>query len=174
MLGWDTVERILTEYYRAYAFKHPGPRDFFATASTVSGRDLSSFFDAMAGHATRFDYAVARVERQPIASGAIDSVVLIRRMGDGVFPLDVRVTFSDGAAVVEHWDGASPWHALRYRRAADVTAVDVDPDGLLLLDVNTTNNSWRRDAHGTAAAFKWATRWLTWAQHLLLTYAFFS
>jgi hypothetical protein len=45
---------------------------------------------------------------------------------------------------------------------------------VLVLDVNTTNNTWRRDAHAADAAVKWATRWFAWAQHLLLTYAFFS
>jgi hypothetical protein len=98
----------------------------------------------------------------------------VNRLGDGVFPIDVRVTFDDGASVVERWDGRDRWHAFHYRRAARVSTVEVDPNRVLLLDVNYTNNSWTARPHAAAAARKWSLRWLTWLEELLITDSFFS
>ena len=53
-----------------------------------------------------------------------------------------------------------------------VTRVEVDPDRVLMLDVNYTNNSWTAHPVARQAATRWGLRWLTWAQELLLTYAF--
>ena len=66
----------------------------------------------------------------------------MRRLGDGVFPVDVRTTFDDGSSVTERWDGRDRWHAFRYRRGARVRTVEVDPERVLTLDLNYTNNSW--------------------------------
>ena len=45
LIGWDTLQRIMSTYFARYEFKHPGPEDFFAVANEVSGRDLTWFFD---------------------------------------------------------------------------------------------------------------------------------
>ena len=43
-----------------------------------------------------------------------------------------------------------------------MTKVEVDPDRVLLLDLNYTNNSWSAQPRAPEAATKWALRWLTW------------
>jgi hypothetical protein len=43
-----------------------------------------------------------------------------------------------------------------------------------MLDVLRTNNSWTARPQGARAADKWSLRWLSWFQHVLLTYAFFA
>ena len=40
--------------------------------------------------------------------------------------------------------------------------------------VNYTNNSWTAEPRAAEASQKWALRWLTWVQELLLTYAAFA
>jgi hypothetical protein len=121
-----------------------------------------------------FDYGVAQVTSSTAGSGGIDSSVVIRRYGDGIFPISVRVTFGDGSTVLEPWDGRDPWHAFTYRKPVGVTTVEVDPDRVLLLDVNVTNNSWTSQPKAEAAARKWSVRWLTWVEELLLSYAYFT
>jgi hypothetical protein len=173
VVGWPSMARRLAAYQARGRFTHAQPADFSATVSEAGGA-LPVPVERANATPSVFDYAVAAVDQLPLETGAIDSTILIRRNADGVWPIDVRVSFTDGSSVVEHWDGEAPSRMLRYRRGAAVRAVDVDPDRVLLLDVNTTNNTWRRDAHAADAAVKWATRWFAWAQHLLLTYAFFS
>ena len=58
MLGWDTLQRILSTYFSRWAFKHPKPEDFFAVANEVSGRDLTWFFDQVYRSSNVFDYGV--------------------------------------------------------------------------------------------------------------------
>jgi hypothetical protein len=51
--------------------------------------------------------------------------------------------------------------------------VQVDPDHVLLLDVNYTNNSATMTPKAGSAARKWSLTWLVWLQDHLLTYGFF-
>jgi hypothetical protein len=101
-------------------------------------------------------------------------VVVVRRYGDGVFPVATRVTFTDGSKIDQPWDGRDRWRAFRMSHAARIATVAVDPDRILLLDVRHTTNSWTATPRAEDASKKWAMRWLTWVQELLLTYAFFA
>jgi hypothetical protein len=173
-LGWDTLRRILATYFQRTAFSHPSPDEFFAIANEMSGQDLTWFFDAVYRSNAVFDYAVGGVTVLPARTGAeAEQIVLVRRIGDGVFPVDVRVTFSDGTERRERWDGRDPWREFRYHSAARVRAVDLDPDRVLLLDINVTNNTWLAEPRAANAARRWSARWLTWLQEVLLTYAAF-
>lgn len=173
MLGWDTTRQILATHFARGAFRHPAPAEFFAIANEVSGRDLGWFFDAVHRSNAVFDYAVEQVT--PARSGdGYDNLVAVRRLGNGVFPVDVKTTFADGTSVVEHWDGAATWKAFDYRRPAPVTTVEVDPGRILLLDINRTNNSWTARPQTGLAVKRWVLRWVTWAEEVLLSYAFFA
>jgi hypothetical protein len=191
-LGWPLVQKILATHFARGGLRHPAPDEFFAIATEVSGQDLTWFFDAMHRSAAVFDYGVAQVTSTPASGRGFTgdgaarqfspgrerddflNVVIVRRLGDGVFPIDVRVTFDDGSSVTERWDGRDPWHAFRYRKASRVSTVEVDPNRVLLLDVNYTNNSWTARPQAAEAAHKWSLRWLTWFQEVLQTYGFFS
>ena len=172
LIGWPATQKVLATHFQRGAFRHPTPEEFFAIASEVSGRDLSWFFDAVHRGSATFDYAAG-----PVASTDQDgkqlTTVTVRRLGDGVFPVSVRVT-SGGTVRQFDWDGRDRWTTFEFVDAEPVTRVEVDPDRVLLLDVNFTNNSWTSRPRGADAAAKWAWRWLTWAQELMLTYAFVS
>ena len=58
MLGWETLQRILSTYFARWAFRHPKPDDFFAVVNEVSGRDLTWFFDQVHRSSNVFDYGV--------------------------------------------------------------------------------------------------------------------
>jgi hypothetical protein len=165
MLGWQTTQKILSTYFERWAFKHPAPQDFFAVANEVSGQDLTWFFDAVHRSSATFDYAVAQVGADTVA---------LRRIGDGVFPVDTRITYSDGAVTIAHWNGVERWKVLNLRGHAKIETVEIDPDHVLLLDVNRTNNSWTARPDTGIAVKRWSLRWVTWAEELLLTYGFFS
>jgi hypothetical protein len=173
LIGWESMQRVLRTFYERTAFTHPTPDVFFAVAEEVSGQDLDWFFDTVHHQANTFDYAVGEVRSLVTDGGAFDNDIVVKRLGSGTFPIDVRVSFENGDSVTERWDGREPWHALRYRRASRVTRVEVDPGQILRLDLEQTNNSWTSEPRAAAAAGKWTARWWTWLQHQLLTYAFF-
>ena len=166
MLGWETVQRILSTYFHRYAFKHPGPEDFFAVANEVSGQDLTWFFDQVHRSSNVFDYSVEVVR----AEGR--TTVVARRLGEATFPVDVVARFDNGDEQQWKWDGRDRWKAFEAGGATLVSA-EVDPDRILLLDINRTNNSWSATPAAPAAARKWSLAWLIWLQDHLLTYGFF-
>lgn len=175
LLGWPTMQEILRTFVREQrSVRRTTPAAFVTTASAVSGRDLTWFINAVYTSAARFDYAVSTVSTQPTVAGSFDTTVAVERRGDGVFPVDVRVSFEDGATVTERWDGRDPRHVFHYRRASRVVTVHVDPDRILTLDVDAVNNSWTATPRADDASRRWATRWLAWFENLLLTYAFFA
>ena len=193
LLGWDTLQKILNVYFSRWAFKHPKPEDFFAVANEVSGRDLTWFFDQVYRSSNVFDYGVDTFtsERAPAlgysgdggqrrfvssdsTSGPYRTTVAARRYGEAIFPVDIRVVFENGEDVRWQWDGRDRWKLFEIERPVRARSVQVDPDRVLLLDVNYTNNSavlTTDTAH--AAARKWSLAWLIWLQDHLLTYGFF-
>jgi hypothetical protein len=172
-VGQDTMQRIMATHFARGAFRHPTPDEFFAIASEVSGRDLAWFFDATVRSRAAFDYAVSQVTQTPSSEG-FESVVVVRRLQEGIFPVTIKRTYEDGSSDVEAWDGQAPWKAFTYRGPSRVAKVEIDPDRVLMLDVNYTNNSWTARPYAPLAARKWSWRWMTWVQEVMLTYGFFS
>jgi hypothetical protein len=193
-LGWDLWREVLATYTTRFWFKQPTPQDFFEVVNEVSGQDLTWFFDEVYRGSALFDYAVDRVTSAPIraargygegpdavwgAGGAatpaeFESVVDIRRWGEAVFPVEIRITFDDGRVVEEQWDGRDLWTRFRYRTVAPVRTVEVDPRRVLVLDVNSTNNTWTRSPSSSDAAVKWTAKWMIWLQSVLEFAVFFA
>ena len=167
MLGWDTVRRILSTYFQRYAFKHPKPEDFFAVANEVSGRDLTWFFDQVHRSSNVFDYAIE------LHTAEDHPAVVVRRLGEAVFPVDVLVRFENGEEQRWTWDGRDRWKMFEPKTTSPVRSAEVDPNHVLLLDVDRTNNSVSTRPAARVAATKWSLAWLIWLQDQLMTYGFF-
>ncbi len=174
LLGWDTLQSIMATYFQRWAFRHPTPEDFFAVANEVSGRDLTWFFDEAVRGSHVFDYGIQLLRSEHDRErDQHDTVVAVRRYGEAIFPVDVLVTFEDGSTARERWDGRDRWTMYRYTRAAKAKQAVVDPDRVLLLDLNYTNNSRTLVPRAGEASRKWMLTWVAWAQDLLMTYGFF-
>jgi hypothetical protein len=172
-LGWPTLQRMLATHFDTWKFRHPKPDDFFAIASTVAGRDLTPFFDQVYRSSNAFDYGIQALTSVSEGDGYYTTVVA-RRYGEGIFPVDVLVTFGNGEQVLEHWGGDERWRLFTYNRAARAVSAQVDPKRILLLDVNYTNNSRTLAPSGAAAATKWSIKWMVWLQDGLLSWSFFA
>jgi hypothetical protein len=192
MLGWETLQKILSTYFARQAFRHPTPADFFAVANEVSGRDLTPFFDQVYRSNAVVDYSLGTLTSERIAdrgyfgnTGQLTysanqrsgdqyrTTVIVRRLGDAVLPVDVRVVFENGEDARWAWDGRETWKMFQIDRSVRAVSAQVDPERVLLLDVNYTNNSLSLAPKAAAAARKWSLTWLVWLQDHLLTYGFF-
>ena len=171
-LGWPTLQRVMSTYFQRYAFRHPKPDDFFAVANEVSGQDLTWYFDQVYRGSQTFDYGVDQFRSEAVGS-TFHTTVATRRYGDGVFPVDVQVTYEDGQQSRWTWDGRDRWKLFQADGASRAVSVEVDPRRVLVLDVNRTNNSATLKPEGARAARKWSLRWMVWLQDQLLTYGFF-
>ena len=168
-LGWPALQRILSTHFSRSAFTLPTPADFVATANAVSGRDLGGFFDQVYRSSNVFDYGVQDI-RSERDGEQYRATVVARRYGEATFPVDLLVTFAGGERVTEHWDGQERWKLYVYDRRAPIVSAQIDPNRVLLLDVNYTNNSKTMEPQGAKAATKWSMTWMLWLQDGLLSW----
>jgi hypothetical protein len=194
MVGWDTLQRIMSVYFTRWAFKHPQPADFFAVVNEVSGQDLTWFFDQVYRSPATFDYGIDQLTSEPPVDRGVfgegtgrafksgepaatpdryRTTVVVRRHGNGTFPVDVRVVFENNQETRWRWDGRDRWKAFEVEHPSRAKYAQVDPDRVLLLDLSVTNNSMAVDPASRRAARKWSLVWLIWLQDHLLTYGFF-
>lgn len=169
-LGWPAMQRIMSAHFARWRFKHPKPADFFSVASEVAGRDLTPFFDQVYRSSNVFDYGVQELQSERDGDRYHTSVV-VRRHGEAIFPVEVDVVFKNGERATEQWDGTDRWKLYTYDRPSQALSAQVDPNRVLLLDANYTNNSMTLEPRGGAAAMKWSLAWMVWLQECLLSWA---
>jgi len=191
-IGWPRLRRGLSLFFARSQFTHPRPDDLFAALNEGAGRDLTWYFDQVYRSSNTFDYAVSQLTTtaagprgwvtssgaRRFADGSASqatwrSEVVVQRLGEAVFPVDVLVRFADGSTARERWDGRDRWKLFTYDRASAAVWAEVDPNQVLLLDVNRTNNSRTLEPLGPKASRQWAGRWWLWLQDLVITYGFF-
>jgi len=171
-LGWPALQKIMSTHFERWKFKHPKPADFFDVTTEVLGRNIGWYFDQVYRSSDVFDYGVQDLKSSR-ENDQYRTTVVVRRYGEATFPVDVLVTFTNGERAAEHWDGKDRWTLYTYDRPAQALSAEVDPNRVLLLDVNLTNNSRTLEPKGPAAATKWSLKWMVWLQDQLLSWAFF-
>jgi hypothetical protein len=176
-LGTATMREILRTYYERWRFRHPTTRDFIDVAEDVSRQDLSWFFDQYVYDSVAVDYEVDRVRSRRIGEPAAEaddgpqteqyrSEITLHRKQRGVMPIEVLVRFEDGATESFVWDGADEWKQFEYERESRVTEVRLDPNDLVLLELNKLNNGWARESNPTVST-KYGLKYLVWIQQVL-------
>jgi hypothetical protein len=200
-LGWETFQKVMSTYFDRWKFKHPRPGDFFAVVNEVSGQDMSWYFDQIYFSSNVFDYGVGSVKSKAVEKTKGDlekddglvfenlskkdtkdgddkkqflSTVFVNRWGEGVFPVEVQITFTDGSQATEQWLGRERWTRYDYTRSSRIERVVIDPDHKLTLDINYTNNSWIKESAASLAAGKWAAKWMIWVQSVMEYLSFFA
>lgn len=139
-LGSETMGEVLRRYFQRYAFRHPTTEDFLGVVQEVSGQGFDRFFQQALFSTAVFDYSVESPEVRR-SGDLIQSTITVRRLGDGILPVEVVTTFEDGQREREVWDGEARWQRYEYSRPAPPIKVEVDPERKLLLDANWANNS---------------------------------
>ena len=183
--GQIGAERLLAglgDYARAWRFRHPSERDFRASLTASSGRDLQPLLEQLLHGTGRLDYAVERVEVRPLPPRApapgpaampsaepprYRSEIVVARRGELRLPVEVLVAYEDGGETRETWDGEGRWYRISATGTRQAAYAVVDPDHKLPLDVDWLNNSRMRDP-GTRGIWRLAGRWGLWLQAMLL------
>jgi len=193
MLGEDVMDRVMKTFFRRWQFGHPTTSDFIAAAEEESGRELGWFFDQFFFSPDALDYAVSDLSSEPVADFAgIDDRVrvvdaapaagdakpalyrneaVVVRLGEHVFPQEIEVVFEGGRKIYERWDGRERWKRFVWTSPDRVRSARLDPRGVMLLDVNTANNSRIREQDGRLAR-KMGLRFMGVLQRLWALVAF--
>lgn len=195
-LGEATMARVMRTYQQQWRYRHPAAPDFIRVVNEVSGKNIDWFFQRLVYSSNVLDYSVERASSTPVETAAgvfgwgdrkttvstesarkagsekrggkemYESKVTIRRNGEVIFPVDIRIVFDDGEVVRKQWDGEYRWVKYDFQRPAKLKSVEVDPDHKIPLDVNFANNSYRLQVDSRVTA-KWSAELLFWIQNLL-------
>ncbi len=191
-LGWEVFQDVMATFFERWSFRHPTADDFVAVAEERTEPDVTPFLEAVLGDAV-FDYSIQQVATFPAGNeGWLNdgdervlearpegepelyrSEVVVRRLGTGVFPVEVLMVFEDGHEIRTRWSGEERWKLLVEEHAARLAWAEVDPDRVLLLDTHRNNNSRQVTGEAELPATKWAARWMVWFQDFLATFTAF-
>jgi len=141
ILGKERFDYAFRSYIRHWAYRHPGPEDFFRTMDNEAGEDLSWFWREWFYHNWSLDLAVQKV----VITGA-DAAVTIANLDRMAMPATLELVWRDGtkqrvALPVETWL-QSGVHVLHFPATQPLIAVTIDPDKVLP-DENRGNNGWK-------------------------------
>lgn len=177
--GWPTMAQALASMRAT----HPGALDagvFAATLSAARGADVTSLVDECFKSGAVFDYAIANVQSPSPADGLFETSLTVVRLGSGIFEvagegdrersMPVLVRFADGTELRDWFDGAAPSSTMVYTAKSPVVQAAVDPEMMLLLDVNRTNNTLASASPIRPLGIRLALHWMSWLQHTMLAY----
>lgn len=187
--GEQPLFAALKEYARRFSFRHPTTSDFLGVLGEVAGPQARDLVERGWASAGAVDYAVTRAStrRAAPASGYIgegprrayratseaarsfESTVVVQRLGEIAWPVEVEMRFEGGQTVTRRWDGRAEWMRWRITGPRLVSAV-VDPRRTCLLDVNRLNDGLRTEPDPTAAR-AWGHRLRFLTQNLLELFA---
>jgi hypothetical protein len=154
------------------------------------GKDLNWYFDQVLYGTDVCDYELTLIESKESSSPSgvfekdgqrttlgisrsadsthtmYESRVVASRLGEIKLPTSLLVHFENGQEVREQWDGLSRWVEFKYRRPEKITWAKIDPDTVLVIDVNYNNNS-KTTEPARAPIWKYTVKFLFWFQNLL-------
>jgi hypothetical protein len=169
-LGAPVMARIMRAYHQRWRYRHPTSLDFLAVVNEISGRDMKWFFDQFVFGSNVLDYGVSEVRSKKAGARNYESTVRIRREGEAVFPVEVRIRFKDGKVEERQWDGQYRWTEFKFTRPAAIESVEIDPGRKILLDADFANNS-RTETLQAKPLMKWTENLVFWAEQILLAIA---
>lgn len=108
----------------------------------------------------------AKADEKKKVAPLYESVVVVRRRGEVIFPVDIDLKFEGRAPIRQQWDGRDRTITYRITRPERLEWANVDPERKVLLDVDWLNNS-RRVGHDRKVGTSYSTTWMFWLQNVL-------
>lgn len=178
-VGWPTMLETISALHRRGSSTW-NVEELGQILSEQRGSDLRFLVSECFHEDAAFDYAVADLAVKPGAANVMEATVTIARAGTGRFAfaadgqgdaaMPLMVRFADGTEFRDVFDGAAPSVTMVYSAKTPAVAAFVDPDAILLLDVNRENNALVRDAPVSKLGVRLALHWLSWLQNAMLSY----
>jgi len=144
VIGKERFDKAFNEFVHHWKFRHPSPNDFLRALQSATGEDLSWWWNSWFLHDWRADVAVtdvAYVKNNP-ANGVY---ITLENRGQMPAPVIVEVREFNGKVSrqtlpVQLWQQQKT-HVFHYPSTSPVTAVILDPEGVVP-DSQRANNTW--------------------------------
>ena len=159
IVGSETRDKILLEYYRLWRFKHPNAQDFINVAEKVSNMKLDWYKEFWIYSIKTIDYGIDSLWEE---NGK--TKIRLRDLGLVPMPIDVQLSFKDGTKqvhyvpldlmygekpqevdtvarkVYEPWHWTNPTYIIETdRRLTDIVLAEIDPSQRMA-DIDRRNN----------------------------------
>jgi hypothetical protein len=159
IVGADTRDKILLDYYRLWRFKHPNANDFIRVAEKASGCQLDWYKEYWIYTTKTIDYSIDSLWEE----GGMAKIRL-RMLGKMPMPIDLEVKYRDSTREMAYvpqylmfrgkpaedksmprtefapWKWTDPTYTLTlHRRLIDIKTVEIDPTRRMA-DINRSNN----------------------------------
>lgn len=187
LVGWPALQGALAASAREARANAMSAERLVAILGEATGRDVAWLFELARNPVASVDYAIGSFAFGPCpAAACILTRVTVNRLGDGIFsgssrPPDggydsgdavvVRVAFVDGQQAEARWDGRRTTKVFEFESPAAPSGAQLDPDRMMLLDVNAINHNRLAVPATNVPIGKWVARWLVWVQDAALSYA---
>lgn len=130
-LGEAAFREAVGQYYRQWAFSHPGPRDVREVFENASGRDLSWFFEDLVLTDGKIDYRLKNL-RQPKAPDQSNWSFAIENRGDLAVPFAVSALVNDSVVKTLWYEGFTGRQQLAFP-AGPYNSLKLDPGHVMPL-----------------------------------------
>lgn len=159
VVGAETRDKILLEYYKQWRFKHPNPNDFIQVAEKASNIKLDWYKEFWCNTTKTIDYSIDSLWEE----GGVSKIRLLR-IGNVPMPVDLQLTFKDGTTemhyvplslmlgakpaenateprvVHEEWKWTHPTYIVEFKkRLTDLKKAEIDPSKRMA-DIDQRNN----------------------------------
>ncbi len=199
LVGDEVMDKIIMTYFDKWKFRHPTGSDFFDVLKNVVEKELGkemaakimSIFHQCIYTTDVCDYSVGRISNSKSISPhglfdgervagiyekgtpekGYDSEVVLYRLGEMIFSLNVEIVFDDGSKVVEKWDGADRRKVFKYSGNKKVISAHIDPEQKIWIDLDLNNNSLTIEPQ-KSPLIKFAAKMVFWIQNAMQTVSF--
>ena len=159
IMGAPARDKLLLEYYKKWAFKHPNSADFIRLAENVSGLQLDWYKEYWCNTTKTIDYAIDSLWEE-----GGESKIRLRRIGQMPMSIDLQLSFKDGSTsmhniplnlmygakktedskqtfeVHEAWRWTHPTYIVSFKqKLSTLTRAEIDPSKRMA-DVDQRNN----------------------------------
>jgi len=153
-LGSGLFDSIMQQYFNAWKFKHPQPEDLRKTFETISGKNLSWFFDDLIKTDGKIDFSIKNVAVTQKHQLGNENGYEIKLKNLGDFSSPINIATMKGDSVMETF-----WYELKDLKKGGnfkinlpakqgFDKIKIDPDRLIP-EINRKNNTYfiRRPFH---------------------------
>lgn len=147
MVGADSFDRLLREYYARFTYKNATTQDFIAVAEEIFAQELDWFFDIWLRTTKTLDFSLPVGSWRQLEDGQIETRLTIVRQGEAIAPVRVVLQLRDGSVLETRWDSQQTTSELTFKTTSAPVQAEIDP-GHDVLEENRANNTLSFPAYG--------------------------
>lgn len=134
-LGTAAFDRIMHDFYKKWAFKHPQPADVISHFESESQKDLSWLFEGVMCSNKDVDYRISKLDKK-------NSRIKIRNTGQIPAPMPIDIVSATKDTTTLWVEGFENRNTMDSPLGTDPEEIILDADHSTM-DINRQNNQWR-------------------------------